>query len=157
MTQTGDPIRGGFEAEAKVTLQIGLSQRMAMQGNVPLKRERDMVLARQAARALALKLGFSKTEAILIASVVSDLTRQILDQGSTGEIVLKQVKQQQNIGIQLAVKASRPASLSIFRRPDSSSGSSGPKLRGFARCMDEIIVTYPSGEDATVTAIRWKR
>jgi serine/threonine-protein kinase RsbT len=127
--------------------------------NVALKRERDMILARQTAQALAVKLGFSKTEVTLIASVISDLAREIFNQGSTGEMELKQVRQEQKIGIQLSVKASS-ASLSIFRMPqnhDSSSGSSTLELRGFARYMDEVIITYASGESAAITAIKWRR
>jgi serine/threonine-protein kinase RsbT len=55
---------------------------------VPVVSDLDMVPARAQARALALELGFSRTEATLIATAISEIARNIVVHARQGEIRL---------------------------------------------------------------------
>ena len=55
---------------------------------VPIESASDLVKARQEGRALANQLGFSPGQATLIASVISELARNIVTYARRGQIVL---------------------------------------------------------------------
>ena len=55
---------------------------------IPIDRDGDVVTARQAGRSLAAQLGFSGSEATLIATAISEVARNILVHAGRGEIVL---------------------------------------------------------------------
>jgi len=55
---------------------------------VPITSNRDIVIARRRGSALAAQLGCSPTNAILIATAISELARNIVLYASRGEIVV---------------------------------------------------------------------
>jgi serine/threonine-protein kinase RsbT len=59
--------------------------------HVRIASDADMVPARAEARALAGRLGFSPTDATLIATAVSEIARNIVVHGVGGEIALEPV------------------------------------------------------------------
>src|SRR6266850_1856711 len=63
----------------------------ATSGLVAILSEADIVTARQQGRTLAARLGFSLTEATLVATVISELARNILLYAGSGTIVLQTI------------------------------------------------------------------
>ena len=55
---------------------------------VPIASSDDVVVARQKGRALAAEIGFSASEATLIAAAISELARNIVKYAGSGEILL---------------------------------------------------------------------
>ena len=56
---------------------------------IPIKVVADIVTARQHGRELAARSGFSETESTLIATIISELARNIVLYAEIGEIVLE--------------------------------------------------------------------
>jgi anti-sigma regulatory factor (Ser/Thr protein kinase) len=59
---------------------------------IPIRADSDVVLARQAARELAERLGFSRTELTVIATATSEVTRNIVRFAGAGEVVVEIVE-----------------------------------------------------------------
>ena len=58
------------------------------ESRVPVQTDTDVVAARQQGRALAARLGFSSSEATIVATAISELARNIVLYAMRGEIVL---------------------------------------------------------------------
>ena len=71
----------------------------ATNGLVAILSEADIVTARQQGRTLAARLGFSLTEATLVATVISELARNILMYAGSGTIVLQTIDDRTPRGI----------------------------------------------------------
>src|SRR5262249_61341848 len=59
---------------------------------VPIRVDSDIVAARQHGRALASRVGFSPGEATLIATAISELSRNIVHYATYGEIIVAAVE-----------------------------------------------------------------
>ena len=55
---------------------------------VPVRSDTDVIVARQQGRALAARLGFSSSDATIVATAISELARNIVLYAERGEIVL---------------------------------------------------------------------
>jgi serine/threonine-protein kinase RsbT len=62
---------------------------LTQDAQIPISADKDVVLARQQGRLLALQLGFSTSEATLIAMAISELSRNIVSYAGTGTVTLK--------------------------------------------------------------------
>ncbi len=69
-------------------MAVELPAAMQQQVTVPILSDLDIVTARQEGRALALLMGFSATDATLVAASISELARNILLYATRGDIVL---------------------------------------------------------------------
>src|ERR671914_1437422 len=72
---------------------------MADEVGFPLATEDDLVMARARGRALALDLGFSQTDATLIATAISEIGRNILVHVGEGELKLSSVVEDTRRGL----------------------------------------------------------
>ena len=127
---------------------------------VTIKADVDILTARQKGRALAQEIGFSNSSLTLIATAISELTRNILLYARTGELILSQVQEDGLQGILLIAKDSGPGIPDITRAMEvgySTSGSLGLGLPGVRRLMDEFQIVSAAGRGTTVTARKWKR
>jgi len=127
---------------------------------VTIKADVDILTARQKGRALAQEIGFSNSSLTLIATAISELTRNILLYARTGELILSQVQEDGLQGILLIAKDSGPGIPDISRAMEvgySTSGSLGLGLPGVRRLMDEFQIVSAAGKGTTVTARKWKR
>lgn len=118
----------------------------------------DIVTARQEGRSLAKSLGFSSTEATLIATAISELARNILLYARTGEIVLSKVINGQRIGIIIIGKDEGPGILNLVHAMMSgysTSGGLGLGLPGVKKIMDSFDIVSEHGLGTTVTTIMW--
>src|ERR687890_2748416 len=61
---------------------------MGSEVRVPIECDDDLVAARAEGRALAERLGFSRTDATLIATAISEVARNIVVHAGRGELLL---------------------------------------------------------------------
>jgi len=114
---------------------------------VAINSDQDIVAARQRGRALAAELGFSATDATLIATAISELALRVV-RGSSRQGILV-IASDNGPGI-----ADIPQAL---RDGFSTSGSLGLGLPGVRRLMDEFQIDSRPGRGTTVTVKKWKQ
>src|SRR5205809_2485847 len=114
---------------------------------VPIRVDSDIVAARQQGRALASRVGFSSGEATLIATAISELSRNIVLYAKRGEIVVAAVENGSRRGVVVVARDEGPG-ISDVRRATaggySTSGGLGLGLAGVRRLMDEFEIVHQS-------------
>jgi serine/threonine-protein kinase RsbT len=125
---------------------------------IPIVRDTDVVTARLAARALASRVGFTGTDLVLIASVVSEVARNIVAYAGPGEVVLSVVQSRARLGLQVIARDQGPGIADLSRALEkgfSTSRSLGLGLTGSKRFMDEFRLESTLGSGTTVTMRKW--
>lgn len=120
----------------------------------------DIVTARQEGRALALLMGFSSTEATLVAAAISELARNIILYAKQGEIVVGVIEDGARRGIGVVAHDEGPGIPDVRRAMIggySTSGGLGLGLPGVRRLMDEFEITSDAGKGTTVQVKKWRR
>lgn len=126
---------------------------------VAITSDQDIVAARQKGRALAAELGFSASDATLIATAISELARNIVSYARRGEIVLEKIHNASRKGILVIATDNGPGISDVrqaMRDGFSTSGSLGLGLPGVRRLMDEFEIKSQSGRGTTVQVRKWK-
>jgi serine/threonine-protein kinase RsbT len=127
--------------------------------HVPIRSDEDLVQARAEARALATALGFSRTDATLIATAISEIARNIVVHVGVGELELSSVHEDSRHGI---VVVARDAGAGIrdvhaaLQHGHAGRGGLGLGLPGARRLMDEFEVTSGPDTGTTVTMRKWR-
>jgi serine/threonine-protein kinase RsbT len=119
----------------------------------------DIVFARQKGREMSKELGFSLTDATLIATAISELARNIVKYARKGNILLAPVDHNGRRGIRVVALDEGPGVRDIelaMRDGYSTSGSLGLGLPGTRRLMDEFEIVS-NGNGTRVTTIKWVR
>ncbi len=125
---------------------------------VPITSDRDIITARQRGKELATRLGFSTIDLTLIATAISELSRNIVIYAKTGEIVMKPVRQAGRKGIQVVARDDGPGIPDIPRALEdgfSTSRSLGLGLPGVRRLMDSFDLVSKVNQGTTVTVAKW--
>ena len=78
---------------------------MPKERRIVISSDTDLVVAREEGRELAAHLGFSRTDATLIATAISELARNIIAYAGSGEIGLASVVENGREGLAVEVKA----------------------------------------------------
>jgi serine/threonine-protein kinase RsbT len=132
---------------------------MEAECKVPIKSERDIVVARQKGRALATKLGFSLGNATLIATAISELARNIISYAGEGMIAMNAIYDSKREGLLIVASDEGPGMSDIpraLRDGFSTSGSLGIGLPGVRRLMDDFAIDSEPGHGTIVTVTKWK-
>jgi serine/threonine-protein kinase RsbT len=147
------------------TLCARLSQPLLQRGqkrddevHVPIRTDRDIVLARQAARDLATRVGFSRTHLTVIATSVSEMARNIVRFAAPGEIVVQLVEEPRP-GVRVVARDTGPGIDDVeqaLRDGYSTYQGLGLGLPGTRRLMDEFAIVSERGRGTTVTMTKWK-
>jgi len=116
---------------------------------VPIASDRDIFTARRRGCVLAAQLGYSPTDATLIATAISELARNIVLYANRGEIVVASAGDGARPGIEDVPRA--------IAGGYSASGGLGLGLAGVRRLMDEFEISSEPRKGTTVTVRRWKR
>lgn len=127
---------------------------------VAIDSDQDIVLARQKGRAMATELGFSSGDATLIATAISELSRNIVSYARRGEITLKGVQGSSRAGILVIASDDGPGIPDIrqaLRDGFSTSGSLGLGLPGVRRLMDEFEIISQPNQGTTVAVKKWRQ
>jgi serine/threonine-protein kinase RsbT len=123
---------------------------------VPIASSDDVVLARQKGRALATEIGFTASEATLIAAAISELARNIVKYAGNGEVRLRH----DGDGLLLMVARDQgpgiPDVQAALRAGFSTSGGLGMGLPGVRRVAD-VFEIVSNGTGTTVTVGKYKR
>ena len=145
-------------APALLDRRVGSAQEEV---RVPVARDADVVTARQRGREVATGIGFSRTDATLIATVISEVARNIVQFAERGEIQLCGVEQGDRDGIMIVARDVGPGIPDVAQAlQDGYStyrGGLGLGLPGSRRLMDEFDIASEPGRGTTVTMIKWLR
>ena len=126
---------------------------------VAVESNADMLPARAEARSLALRLGFSRTDATLIATAVSEVARNIVVHAGRGEITMSPVIEDGRYG--LVVEATDEGNGirdidAALEHGYASRGGLGLGLSGVRRLMDEFDLKSQVDCGTTVTMAKWR-
>lgn len=118
----------------------------------------DIVAARQRGRALASEAGFSVCDSTLITTAISEMSRNVLEYASHGEVTLSLLKNGKQKGVKIVVTDEGPGIADIARvmKDGYSSGAGiGIGLPGTKRLMDEFNLRSTIGSGTTITMKKW--
>jgi serine/threonine-protein kinase RsbT len=121
--------------------------------------EADLVVARARGRELALELGFSKTDATLIATAISEIARNIVVHVGEGEIRMSPVFEEQRRGLVVVAIDDGPGIHDVDSALElgyASRGGLGLGLPGARRLMDEFEIQSDVDHGTTVTMTKWR-
>jgi len=133
---------------------------VAGETSIPVRSDADVVFARQKGRELAAALGFGPTDLTLVATAISELTRNIVLYAKRGRIVLKGIERDGRLGIMVVARDDGPGIPNVARALESgfsTSGGLGLGLPGVKRLTDEFDIVSEVGRGTTVTVKKWKR
>jgi serine/threonine-protein kinase RsbT len=125
---------------------------------VAIRSDGDIVSARQQGRSLAAAIGFTATDATLIATAISELARNIVMYAGQGEVMMHSLENSPRKGIVIGARDSGPGIRSIedvMRDGYSTSGGLGLGLPGVKRLMDEFAIESELGQGTMVTVKKW--
>jgi len=125
---------------------------------VPIHTDSDIVAARQGARALAARLGFSPTDLTVIATAVSEVTRNIVRFAGAGEVLVELLDEPRR-GVRVTARDTGPGIPDVERALTdgySTYHGLGLGLPGARRLMDEFAVMSETGRGTTVTMTKWR-
>lgn len=127
---------------------------------IPIKTVTDIVTARQHGRGKALAVGFSETEATLIATIISELARNIVLYAQSGDILIGDVNGGTQRGISIVCQDQGPGIADVQRAligGYSTSGGLGLGLCGVRRMVDEFQLESTPAKGTTVRVKKWVR
>jgi serine/threonine-protein kinase RsbT len=125
---------------------------------VPIESDADTVIARQAGRDVALRLGFTRTDATFVATAISEIARNITVHAGAGEIIVRELNQDARTGLEVIARDEGPGIAdvtSVMRQDYRSNAGLGMGIWGAMRLMDEIDIESGPGEGTTVTMKKW--
>jgi serine/threonine-protein kinase RsbT len=127
---------------------------------VPVASDIDIVSARQQGRALAMRLGFSSSDATMVATAISELARNIVLYAKRGEIILAAVVNSEHRGLVITACDDGDGIADIRQALQdgySTSGRMGVGLPGVKRLMDEFEISSTVGKGTVVSVKKWGR
>jgi serine/threonine-protein kinase RsbT len=132
---------------------------MADEIRVPIAADADIVVARGEGRALAGRLGFSRTDATLIATAISEVGRNILVHAGSGEVSIGDAADDRRVAIVVVARDEGPGIADVERalREGYATGNGlGLGLPGARRLMDEFRIETAAGRGTTITMRKWR-
>ena len=118
----------------------------------------DVIRARQSARDLARWRGFGMVEQTRIATVVSELSRNVYQYAGQGKVTITPVCRNDTLGLEIVVEDQGPGIPELERvmqEAASPDGGRGCGLRGSRRLMDEFAIDSQVGVGTRVTIKKW--
>jgi len=132
---------------------------MADEVCVPIAADADIVVARGEGRALAGRLGFTRTDATLIATAISEVGRNILVHAGSGVVELAEAADDHRVAIVVIARDDGPGIPDIqsaLREGFATGDGLGLGLPGSQRLMDEFVIDTKLGKGTTVTMRKWR-
>ncbi|HEX2585920.1 MAG TPA: anti-sigma regulatory factor [Steroidobacteraceae bacterium] len=129
------------------------------QGELPLKEERDIVLARQAVRRLSLENGFSLVDQTKMVTAASELARNTVIYGGGGTMKWEVLHDGIKRGVRLTFEDQGPgiSDIDLALTDGWTSGTGmGLGLSGARRLVNEFELTSNVGTGTRVVIARWK-
>ena len=132
---------------------------MSAEETRPVRSSEDVVVVRQAVRALAIKLGFSLVEQTKIVTAASELARNTVDYGGGGIVRLQTLTDGRRVGLRLTFEDKGPGieNLELVMKDGYTSGGGlGLGLGGARRLSNEFEIVSRPGEGTRVSIARWR-
>ncbi|HKF28269.1 MAG TPA: anti-sigma regulatory factor [Candidatus Binataceae bacterium] len=126
---------------------------------LPLVREQDVVLARQAIRSAARQLGFTIVDQTKLVTAASELARNAVVHGGGGTVVWETVAENGRQGLRLTFNDSGPGikDTKLAMKDGWTTGTGlGMGLPGAKRLVNEFELLSKPGTGTTVIITRWK-
>jgi len=120
----------------------------------------DVVIARESAREIAFLAGFDVSDSTLITTAISEMTRNILQYASSGEVTISLLINGSKNGVKIVAKDEGPGIEDISQVMQdgySSQKGMGIGLPGAKRLMDEFEIRSTPGKGTTITMMKWTR
>ncbi len=156
-----DAARHFLECDFCSELSEPLLQRATQDQNkviVRIQRDADVVEARKRARELAMQLDFSRTDLTLIATAVSEISRNIVRFAGNGQIFIELLDEPRP-GIRIVARDTGPGIRDVDQALTdgySTYNGFGLGLPGARRLMDEFALTSEIDVGTTVTMTKWR-
>ncbi len=125
---------------------------------VTINSDTDIITARELGRSIGKEIGFSNSDLTIIATVISEVARNILVFAKKGEIILGSVKQNGRSGIVIIAKDKGPGipEISLAMQDGYSTKKGlGLGLPGVRRLMDQFEIISEVEKGTTVTMKKW--
>ncbi|CAA9520803.1 MAG: Anti-sigma B factor RsbT [uncultured Thermoleophilia bacterium] len=119
----------------------------------------DLVRARAEGRAQAVALGFTRTDATLIATAISEIARNIIVHAGQGRIAIRGLQEPERHGLVVVAEDDGPGIRDVeaaLQDGRSGRGGFGLGLPGARRLMDEFEVVSAQDAGTTVTMTKWR-
>lgn len=127
---------------------------------IPVASDLDIVVARAEGRRLALDLGFSNTDATLLATAISEVARNILTHAREGLVTISTLNTGEIAEIVVIAYDEGPGIADVeqaMRDGYSTNGSLGLGLPGARRLVDEFEIQSEPGKGTEVIMKKWRR
>jgi serine/threonine-protein kinase RsbT len=119
----------------------------------------DVVSVRQAARALAERVGFSLVDQTKLVTAASELARNTIDYGGGGSVRLELVENGVRRGVRLTFEDQGPGipDLALALKDGYTSGNGlGLGLGGARRLVNDFTIESSPGAGTRIMIARWK-
>ena len=133
---------------------------MEREVRVAINREPDIVVARQRGRDMAVELGFSLGDLALIATAISEITRNVIEYATRGEMIVRVVQKGTRRGVEIIVEDEGPGIANLQQAMQdgySTGGGLGLGLPGARRLMDEFAIDSTPGRGTRVVMRKWSK
>lgn len=127
-------------------------------GNLPVRVEQDVVLARQTVRRVAQECGLRLVDQTKLITAASELARNTVIYGGGGEMDWEILEDGIRAGVRLVFRDEGPgiADLKLAMTDGWTSGSGlGLGLTGAKRLVNEFELDSVPGKGTRVTIVRW--
>jgi RNA polymerase sigma factor (sigma-70 family) len=124
---------------------------------IPIEGDPDIVHARQAAREMAQRVGFTGADPTLLATAVSEVSRNIVRFAGRGSVTIELLEEPRS-GIRVVARDAGPGIRDVDQALEdgfSTYGGLGLGLPGTRRLMDQFSVVTEQGRGTTVSMTKW--
>jgi serine/threonine-protein kinase RsbT len=128
-------------------------------GEVPIKTEGDIVVARRTVREVAVNVGFGLTDVTRIVTAASELARNVYKYGGGGIMQWRHAADRERMGIEITFIDQGPGipDIELALQEGYSTGRGlGLGLPAVRRLMDELQIQSAVGAGTTVTLKKWR-
>ena len=130
------------------------------QGEVTIRIESDIVVARRTVREVATQVGFSVTDVTRIVTAASELARNVFKYAGEGVMRWRCVESDGRPGLEFQLVDHGPGipDIDLALQGGYSTGDGlGMGLPGAKRLMDELEIQSTVGQGTTVTLKKWRK
>ena len=125
---------------------------------IKISEEIDIVKAAFEGKLLAWTVGFKETGQYMIATVISELARNIFIHALRGEIIIKIIENNNKKGLEIIAQDEGFGIKDIgqaMKDNFSTSNGLGLGLPGVKRIMDEFVIETKAGVGTKITVRKW--
>jgi serine/threonine-protein kinase RsbT len=132
---------------------------MSLEHQIAVDADTDIITARAHARHLASELGFSTTDATLIATAISEVARNLIHHADGGTVVMTPVRNGMRAGLAIEVRDEGPGILDVeaaLGAGYAARSGLGLGLPGARRLMDEFAIETSPETGTVVKMAKWR-